>query len=673
MLTGGAGHPGRDHGVEGPRLTAVERTILAAVADALLPSGGTPAPSATQTDTVDEVARLLRHRFGRIAGWAFRIALWVFELTTLVTHGRRFSRLDAAIRERVAARAAKSSNLIRAGQVTLLKHVIVNTYLSHEHVAAEIGYHRPDPLDPTPNPDGPRLTPLTWPELPEHGRLRCDAIVIGSGAGGAVVAATLAEAGLDVLMLEEGGYHTREEFTEQRPWHRFLDLYRDQGTTIALGLPPIPVPIGRAVGGTTVVNAGTSLRPPARVLREWVTEHGLEDARPEDLAPLLDEVERVQSVRPIPDEVLGVNAEVFRDATARMGHPGRALPRNIVDCRGSGECVFGCPTDAKQAVHLTWLPRAERAGARILARVRCDRVILEGGRATGVEATVLDPGRRDIPRGRLRIDAATVVVSAGAFHTPMLLDASDVPDRSGRRGRNLRLHPAIGLAADLGREVHAWRGTLQSWMVDALHGDGIMIEATTAPPPVSGAQLPGAGHGLKELLGSWSRVVSSGFLVTDTSSGRVRRGPAGRPVVTYQLQEQDRRRINRGLSFLSEAFAEAGATRILVGMQGRTWATPAEARALFEAGEVPARALKLSAYHPVGTHHLSADPRRGPADPWGRVHGTAGLWVADASVFPDCLGVNPQLTIMAFALRTARAIIAASPASAPRVPGQVAV
>lgn len=621
-----------------------ERRLLVAVADALIPPGDGPPSGAVAAGTPEAVAALLEGRLGAPAAWGVRTALWLLAVLAMVRHRRPLGRLDRAAR--VALLGSLGRRWWGVGLLAALKHVVVNTHL--ERVGVELGYRRPDPLDPRPHAPGPRLTPISYPDLPPA--LHADAVVVGSGAGGAVVAAVLAEAGLDVVVVEEGRYHTREDF-DRGVWQRFVDLYRDQGATIALGRPPIPVPVGRAVGGTTVVNAGTSLRPPEEVVAGWARRGlvGLAEALP----TLLDEVEAVQHVRPVPEAVMGVNGATFAAAADRLGLHGAPLRRNIRGCRGSGECVVGCPTDAKLAVHLTWLPRAEAAGARILAGVRVDRVVVESGRAVGVVGTVLD--RQDRRRGRIRITADTVVVAAGALHTPVLLHRSGVPDPSGQRGRHLMLHPAVGLAAELPDEVRAWRGTLQSWGVEL--GDGIVVEATTAPPPLTGANVPGVGEELREVLAATPHLISSGFLITDSTSGWVRPGVGGRPLIRYQLTGHDLRRIRRGLGVLTEVFAQAGARRILVGLPGRPWLDPAAALRVFRDGPLPATALKVSAYHPVGTHRLSADPGGGPCDPDGRVRGVAGLWVADASLLPGCLGVNPQLTIMAVALYVARRIV----------------
>jgi choline dehydrogenase-like flavoprotein len=640
-------------------LTAREQEILAAVGDAILPRGGLPAPSASDVGVPGEVARLLDEQIEDRKVLPVRAALWGIELGALSSNGRRFTRLPLHLRDRHLARMSRSRYRLRSAQIALLKHLVVNTYITSPTIAQSLGYSRDTWLDERaagiPAPPS-RITPIVWPDVTD--RIHCDVVVVGSGAGGGPLAAILTEAGLDVVVVEEGGHVEAEHLRKEAPWHRFLELYRDLGLTGTVGRPPIPVPLGRAVGGTTVVNAGTCFRAPGKVLDEWVADFGLEDARPTDLDPIFREVEEAIGIETPADEVLGRNAAIFREGARRLGSEGHALVRNCPDCRGCGESVVGCPLGRKASVQIAWLPRAERAGARILARVRVDRLRHDGVRATGIDATVLDPSGRDTPRGSVHIDAQTVVVCAGAFLTPTLLDRSGIQDPSGQRGRNLQIHPAIGVAAEMGEDVRSWEGVLQSWGVDALmESHGIMIEATAAPPPLTGGQLPFTGQPLKQLIDAGPRMASTGFLIEDSTAGRVRRGPGGMPLATYQLTDGDERRIAHGFAWCAEALLEAGARRVLVARAGQRWATDArDVRRIREEG-VPPQVLRISAYHPVGTHRMSADPTLGPSDPWGKVRGIDRLWVADASSLPTCIGVNPQVTIMAFALRTARRIL----------------
>ena len=214
--------------------------------------------------------------------------------------------------------------------------------------------------------------------------LDADVCVIGAGAGGAVAAAELAEGGARVVVLEQGSHHDPDDFTAQ-PMEMMARLYRDGGQTVTLGAPPIPLLLGHGLGGTTLVNSGTCFRTPAHVLERWRCGCGLElDGGVLDSC--FERVERALSVAEVPPELAGANAAVARRGAERLGWSHGYLRRNARGCVGSGVCAFGCPTSAKQHTGITYLPRAQTAGATILTGADVQRIVVEGGRARGVRA-----------------------------------------------------------------------------------------------------------------------------------------------------------------------------------------------------------------------------------------------------------------------------------------------
>lgn len=501
----------------------------------------------------------------------------------------------------------------------------------------------------------PEMETLSWPELTDGMHVTADVVVVGSGAGGAVVATTLAEAGLNVVVVEEGEHVTAERDFVGPVFERFQRFCRDNGTTQVLGVPPIPLPLGKVVGGTTVVNSGTCFRAPEHVLDRWATEHGVCASSSSDLAPLYEPIEEFLDVRPVPWELLGPNGMAAHRGAVALGLSGGPLLRNIGDCHGCGQCAFGCPTNAKQAMHISYLPRAWRAGAQIYSRCRVERIEHEAGRARGVVVTLLDDRGR--PRGRLTVAAPDVVVCAGAIHTPALLAGSRVPDPSGQTGRNLRIHPATGVGGWLDEQVDGWKGTLQSYYIDAFfETHELMFEATTTVPGVGAGSVPGIGERAMQELATFPNLVTLGFYVSDTSAGRVRRLPSGEVVATYRLNDLDARRMSIGIAVAAEVLLAAGATRVYPGLPGLDTISAREDLEQLRDRPVRARQLRLTAFHPMGTARMGAGPATSVVDSCGRHHAIDNLWVADASVFPTCVGVNPQMTIMAFAKRTAETI-----------------
>jgi choline dehydrogenase-like flavoprotein len=639
-----------------PRTLSKRRyRTLAAFCDALIPSGGSIPFSASDVAVAERVdagaARydpVVRRRFQRL------LQLWEW-LPMFSRHLRPFSRLSPKSRVAFLERASRSHSAVRRQPFTFLKLACLNQWASTPPVEEAIGFTY-SCVTRDPPRDGAPLEVITWPQVDRDQILDTDVVVIGSGAGGAVTAKELAEKGLKVVVLEEGGYFTRNDFAGP-PWERFQKLYRANGTTLALGLPTIPLPLGKAVGGTTLINSGTCFRTPDRVLEAWGSEWGIDGIEPETMGPYFDRVERIMHVKPVPEELLGENARVFRRGVEQLGLHGVPILRNIDGCRGCGVCAFGCPSDAKQSTHISYLPRAQQHGALIYARCRADRILVEEGKARGVVASLLDPATGE-PKAKLTVRSKIVVVAAGAVHTPALLQANAIGNRSGQLGRNLRIHPAAGIGAWMPEDVFSWRGTLQPFYVDDWHAShDIMIEVTSSVPGIGAGAIPGSGLFTKELLGQYKHLASAGLFVSDTSSGRVRRMGKGEPVVTYKLNKVDTRKLVRGIVHVAEIFFAAGAKNVFTGLPGKAFVTnPKDLEDVKEEAVRPG-ALRLTAFHPVGTARMGADASKTVVGPWGETHDVGNLFVADGSVMPGCPTVNPQISIMAFATRTADHIV----------------
>ncbi|MFF4229448.1 GMC family oxidoreductase N-terminal domain-containing protein [Streptomyces sp. NPDC001820] len=473
-------------------------------------------------------------------------------------------------------------------------------------------------------------------------RSTADAVVIGSGAGGAMAARTLARGGLRVVVLEEGQHHSTESFGRRTPLDRFVELYRDGGATVAVGSPPLLLPVGRAVGGTTVVNAGTCYRTPDHVLARWAGDFGFSPAK--RFGPYLDEVERTLRVATQPMDVLGNNGRLALAGAERLGWRAAPLRRNATGCKGSCQCVVGCPTGAKQSVQLSVLPDACAAGARIVTGAKVRRVLVDADRPGGSRASGILVQRQD--GSEFEILAPLVVIAAGALQSPPLLRRSGLGGHP-RLGRNLSVHPATSVAGRFAEPVTAWEGVLQSVGVEELHDAGVLIEATATPPGMGSFVLPGLGRELRRELESADRLATLGAMIADRPSGRVL--GRERTLLRYDLDRRDGGRLMRAVRAMGEVLFAAGAEEVLTGIP-----TAPRARTLSELDEIlahvgPSR-LHLSAYHPTGTVSAGADAQSFPADPCGRLRGVQGVLIADASVLPGCPEVNPQLSIMAAAL-----------------------
>ena len=306
-------------------------------------------------------------------------------------------------------------------------------------------------------------------------------------------------------------------------------------------------------------------------------------------------------------------------------------------------------------MHVSYLPRAVAAGARVRAGVEARRIIFDGERAAGVDcrAGVADRSRLGRPF-RVRARRA-VVLAGGAFGTPELLLRSSFVSPSGELGRNLRMHPATWVGGRFDEQVRGWDGVMQSYAIDEWEDRGVLLEATFTPLAFGGAWLPGTGFEHQERLLAYGEVASTGIHLSDRSSGRVAIGADGSLRISYRLQRQDAERIAFGIARAAEVLYAAGASEVYPQVSGLV-TLPRGRIADFEASPPPARALRLEAFHPMGTARMDADPARGVTAPDGAVHGAESLYVADASLLPSSIGVNPMITIAAIAARVGRGL-----------------
>ncbi|HET9591645.1 MAG TPA: GMC family oxidoreductase [Solirubrobacterales bacterium] len=476
----------------------------------------------------------------------------------------------------------------------------------------------------------------------------CDVAIVGSGAGGAVAAATLAEAGLDVLVLEAGGHYNRENYPADR-LEAITELYRDAGLTMADGRPPIPIPVAKAIGGTTVINSGTCFRAPDEVLESWRAEHGVAWAREldEDYA----EAEDFLRVTQLDPNRMGRNGQLAMEGAAALGASAAPIHRNAGNCVQCSACPYGCAIDAKRGMHVSYLPRAVAAGARVRSRVEAQRVLVEDGRAVGLACSTRDPSGRS--RGYEVRARRAVIAAGGAFGTPELLLRSGLG--GGQVGRNLHIHPACWVGARYEEEVRGWEGVMQSFYVDEWEPQGVLLEATFTPLAFGGAWLAGTGAEHQRSLLEFGHVGSIGVHLSDRSEGRVGLGNDGAIRASYELTREDADRVHFGIARAAEVHFAAGAAEVYPNI-ARFGVLKRGDLAAFEAARLKPSELRLEAFHPMGTTRISADPRRGVCGPDGAVRGIESLYVADASLFPTSVGVNPMMTIIAFAKQVSRAL-----------------
>lgn len=494
--------------------------------------------------------------------------------------------------------------------------------------------------------------------------LGCDVVIIGTGAGGAIAAKVLAERGLDVICLEEGPHITAREHGAMRPSESLRHVWRDGGMTVAVGLgdtPVINVTMGKVVGGSSMVTGGVCLRPPEEVIHRWVHELGLGDLDLSHLDRHLSIVERLVGVEAVPPSMRSRAVQRFGEGLARKGGELVSLERNTHGCQGESRCNFGCPHQAKLSVDLSVLPRAVEHGATIVSDALVEKIRLRGRRAVGVEGR-LGRGHRFV------VHADTVVLAAGAWHDPVVLARSGI--RHPDLGRHMTLHPSFRMMARFDEPVRGWEGALQSAYSPSFMKDGHTMVALFVPPGVVAGAMPGIGPELALRTDALQHIAIMGGLLHDEGGGRVWPVPAalGRePVVTYRMAKADRARLPEAVRRMAEIYFEAGARECFSPVLGLGPITPERLKTI-DFTKVPGRRYECTSQHPLGTCRMGTDPKRAVVSPEGRVWDVAGLWVADGSIVPTSLGVNPQITVMAMAHRVAERVADAVSSSRSRRP-----
>jgi choline dehydrogenase-like flavoprotein len=580
-----------------------------------------------------------------------RLALRVIEFMPFPW---RFSRMGVDARAEYMAKMESSRFSLYRDLLLLAKLLAMVGWARDERVRSAVGFEsRCAVAEGAPQPSSTGVGDLE----PRGAGEECDVAIVGSGAGGAATAAILAEAGLDVMVLESGPYVDKATYPKDTLEGLPL-LYRDGGMTIAMGKPAIPVPVGRTVGGTTVINSGTCFRAPAEVLEDWRKAHGVEWAG--DLDGLYAAAEEMLAVTPLDLETLGRNGQLCAEGAAALGASGGPISRNAGRCVQCSSCPLGCEIDAKRAAHVSYLPRAVAAGARVRAGVQVQRVLTEDGQATGLacRAGLPTTGPQEAsrngrpPAGRdWEVRAKAVISAGGAFGTPELLLRSGI--RHPALGRHLHIHPAAWIGARYAEEVRGWDGVMQSYYVDQWQPEGILLEATFTPLSFGAQWLPGVGAAFSDRIAHFDHIASIGVHLHDSSEGRVGLTSNGSLRLSYHLLEEEARRIQFGIARAAEIHFAAGATEVYPNV-GPVSVIKRGQLEDFESLALRPVDLRLEAFHPMSTARMGADAETSVCETNGAVRGVDGLYVADASLLPTSVGVNPMMTIIACSTHVAR-------------------
>jgi choline dehydrogenase-like flavoprotein len=479
--------------------------------------------------------------------------------------------------------------------------------------------------------------------------LKPDVCIVGSGPGGSMVASRLAGAGAKVVVLEEGGHHTKDEFDmqEQRAFQR---LYQDRGNRATADLS-VAVLQGRAVGGGTVVNWTTSYRTPDEVLQFWREQQGAL-LTPEALLPHFEEVEKRLGIEKIDYEDTNPNNRLIYDGCKKLGWQVDTTKRNVRGCLRTGYCGMGCPVDAKQSAALTYLPDAVLSGAEVYANCRVERIETSGKRAVAAVGTVLHPNTQAATGRTVRVEPKVLVVSGGALNSPALLLRSGIDQ--GPVGKKTWLHPTIAMGAFYRDAVEGFYGAPQSvashHFAHRSERAGFFIEAAPVHPMLASIAAPAFGAPLSGRMSRLPNLAATIALMIDgfgpgEEGGTVTARKDGGPKLDYPFTARAHECFRAAMKAIARIHLANGAVEVQTFHND-----PVHIKAESDLRGIDQRPLGPNLFaaftaHQMGGCRMGADPKNSVVDPHLRHHHFENLFVVDGSVFPTGLGVNPMESI----------------------------
>lgn len=638
--------------------TPQERLILSLICDTFVPAPDeTTSPDSADRALIDALIEAL----DRVADEKDRVGLKLF-LRTIQSGranritagvGKPFSAMRRDERERVLRAWAYSDQPLARQLFQSLKRLTL--FLAYTMTSDEqpnplwqaIGYAAPERA----RFSGAR--PITPLRIMQPTTLTCDVVIVGSGAGGGVVAGELTDAGYDVIVVEKGDYyhdgdfHGRELESHEKLFEKYGSLTTSDKSMLVLA--------GSVLGGGTTINWAASLPTPDEVREEWARDYGFSGANSAAFARSSGAVW----------SRLHVNAETaataqncaLEDGCKKLGYDVTAIPRNVKDCQECGFCNFGCFYGAKQSTLKTYLDDAFQRGARVIVRGYTERVLVERGSARGVQVTVMD----EIGQAHdVTIRAKAVVAAAGAIHTPALLLRSGLVNP--HIGAHLHLHPVTVVYGIFDQPIRGWEGapmTRVSRQFADLDGQGYGVRLETAPvhPGIAALSLPWeTGQQHRATMAQLAHLGNIIIITRDRYGGRVTLDKRGRPVLHYRLHPHDARHMMGGILEALRTQHAAGAkelssphARRLVWRSDDGWKDFETYLAAVEAAGLKPNTFSLFSAHQMSSARIGGSMAVGAVDPSGETYEVRHLYVADASVLPSATGVNPMISIMATA------------------------
>ncbi|MBI2646107.1 MAG: GMC family oxidoreductase N-terminal domain-containing protein [Deltaproteobacteria bacterium] len=464
-----------------------------------------------------------------------------------------------------------------------------------------------------------------------------DICIIGSGAGGALAAYGLQKKFDSIAIFEKGDWVKRS----QTPLYALSHIYRDQGFVSGMGNALIGIPTGEAIGGTTVINSGTCFETPKAVIQEWKESLDINISY-EELSPYFSKLRELLSIQKVSEDRISSGNKLFREGLQKLGFQNSfPLDRAEKECVGSGRCPFVCPEAAKQSTDVSILPKFLAQGGEVISNTSITHILEEKDK-------VLLYGKTKEGK-KIKSECRTLVIAGGTLSSPILIRKNRLGSHWRKTGNELSIHPALKVLAQLSYPLESWNGVPQALGFKHPNFPALSFEGVFTPPQLASIVLPLDGKNLDDWLQNYNRVASFGVLAKDTSRGKVRSYPGFGLWVWYFLNQKDFLALREGARFMGLTYLAAGAQKVVLPFNG----IQNEFSNFDELKNFNFSPLKPSQLYAMGFHPLGTCGMGRVVDDHLKLYGSQRIFVADGSVVPSSLGVNPQITIMALALRLA--------------------
>jgi len=496
--------------------------------------------------------------------------------------------------------------------------------------------------------------------------MSADIVIVGTGAGGGTSAEIFAQAGLKVIMIEEGPLKSSKSF-DMNENKAYGDLYQESAGRVTKD-GSISILQGRCVGGTTVVNWTSSFRTPSFTLQHWAKEYQVKGCNEHEMEPWFEKMEQRLNISPwqVPPNA---NNDVLRSGCESLGIDWKVIPRNVKGCWNLGYCGMGCPTNAKQSMLVTTIPSALNKSAVLLHSAHAKRLIIEDKKVTGIICHAIDKQHKKTTK-QVIIKAPHIILACGGINSPALLLRSKAPDPQNRIGKRTFLHPTAFSFAQFDKEINPFYGAPQSiysdhfqWKNGVKGSLGYKLEVPPLHPGLTSALLMGHGDNqVDDILklpntNAMIALMRDGFH-HESEGASISLADDGSPIIDYPINDYLWEGIKHSHLTMAEVQFAAGAKRVQLAHSDAKWFNNfADFKQGLENSTYQSSSVLVGSAHVMGGLAMGEDKDLCMVDSECKYHYLDNLWIFDGSVFPTSIGANPQLSIYGLICKQATALL----------------